>query len=97
MGAFVNRKEGGGGESDLSANYDHVKEHKSTQKTSAPHFTTNETFTLMSGPLEGSIILHRYLGIKRFRETWPEYPNHVQGYMKSDPLSSVPHIILTED
>ena len=40
------------GESDPSTNYDHVKEHKSTQKTSAPHFTSNETFILMSRPLK---------------------------------------------
>ena len=95
MRAFVNRWGGGG--SDHSVNYDHVKEHKSTQKTSAPHFTSNETLILMSRPLEDQVILHRYLGIKRFRETWPKYPNHVQRHMKSDPLSSVPHITSIED
>ena len=63
---------GGREGSDPSANYGQVKEHKSTQKTSAPRFTSNETFTLMSRPLEGWVILYRYLGIKWFRETWPE-------------------------
>ena len=38
------------GGSDPSGNYDHVKEYKSTQKTSTPHFTSNETFILMSRP-----------------------------------------------
>ena len=83
--------------SDPYANYDHVNKLKSTQKTSAPHFTSNETFTLMSRPLEGWVILHRYLSIKQFRESWPEHPNHVQGHMKSDPLSSIPNITSAED
>ena len=47
--------------------------------------------------LGGWVILHRYFDIKRFRETWSEYPNYVQGHMTNDPLSSVPHITSIED
>ena len=54
MVEFANRWwGGGGGGSEPTGNYDHVKKHKSTPKSLAPHFTSNETFSLMSRPLEG--------------------------------------------
>ena len=45
----------------------------STQKSSAPHFTSNEIFTLMWKPSEGWVIYTCFLGIwvsRQFRETW---------------------------
>ena len=52
MVEFVNRWCGGGGGSEPTANYDHVKEHKSTQKSLAPHFTSNKPLALMPKPLK---------------------------------------------
>ena len=45
----------------------------STQKSSAPHFTSNEIFTLMWRPSEAWVIYTCFLGIwvsRQFRETW---------------------------